>query len=933
MTSIEQTAERKRLIADRDGKEPWKKWGCYLSERQWGTVREDYSDNGHAWDYFSHDQARSRAYRWGEDGLLGICDRRQRLCFAIALWNGTDPIIKERLFGLTNGEGNHGEDVKEYYYYLDNTPTHSYLKGLYKYPQNPFPYQHLIEENARRKSQEPAAPEFELIDTGIFDQDEYFDVFVEYAKNSPEDILIKITVVNRSAETKTLHLLPSLWFRNTWSWGLPNENKPSLSGIEANGNFTLVEADYNQSEEAEEKFGKKWLYCEQPNQMLYTENETNTQRLYQEANGSPFVKDGINNYIVNHKTDAVNPEQIGTKVSPYYQLTIPGGETQVVRLRLADVNNLSAPFSEFESIFEKRQQEADEFYQAVTPYQNLPVAMRDVQRQAFAGLLWTKQLYHYVVKEWLDGDPVGPTPPQRRKRIRNYEWTHLYNEDIISMPDKWEYPWFAAWDLAFHTISFALIDPDFAKEQLYLFTREWYMHPNGQIPAYEWNFSDVNPPVHAWATLRVYNLEKEMYGNADDIFLEQIFQKLSLYFTWWVNRKDADGNNLFSGGFLGLDNIGIFNRSNIDIGNAKGERATIEQSDGTAWMGMFCLNLLKMATELAKITANEKVYNDMASKFFQHFLLIADAINQIGGKDIDIWDEEDNFYYDILKVPGNVLPNGNAPFSYLMKLRSMVGLIPLFAVEGIDQETLNEYLQADFKDRFDWFLKNRRDLIDHENVSIETMTSNAMQGGIYLSLVTQKKLPLILKRMLDETEFLSPHGVRALSKVYQETPYRLGFQLRRFSDGQYISPEVYYEPAESRLGLFGGNSNWRGPVWFPVNFLIIESLRKFHLFLGDDFQVEYPTGSGKMMHLGEVASEISQRLISIFLPKAESENKIDRPVYGGSSKFENDPHWNQYLLFYEYFHGDNGAGIGASHQTGWTGVVGELIQQHGKSLS
>ena len=925
MTKIEQTQERIRLIEDRNRKKYWKRWGPYLSDRQWGTVREDYSADGNAWDYFPHDQARSRTYRWGEDGLMGISDNHQRLCFAIALWNGQDAILKERLFGLTNDQGNHGEDVKEYYFYLDNTPSHSYMKGLYKYPQAEFPYTELVEENARRKRENSRALEYELMDTGVFDGDRYFDIFVEYAKNSPEDILIQITAVNRGSETKELHLAPTLWFRNTWSWDIKGQTKPSLKGISSASDFRVVEADLANSELDKRGLGKKWLYCEKPNELLYTENETNSARFGWGEN-SAYVKDGINEYIVNGQTDAVNPEQVGTKVSPYYKLNLAPGETKVVRLRLSDIENLATPFGpEFASTFKKCKAEADEFYQAVTPFQQLSEELRNVQRQAFAGMLWSKQFFYYVVQDWLDGDPDN-APPESRKYGRNKEWTHLFNEDIISMPDKWEYPWFAAWDLAFHTIPLALIDPDFAKKQLYLFTREWYMHPNGQIPAYEWNFSDVNPPVHGWAAWRVYKIEQSMYGNTDRTFLEQIFQKLSLYFTWWVNRKDEEGNNLFGGGFLGLDNIGVFDRSNLRIAGA-----SIEQSDGTSWMGMFCLNLLKMSTELAKGNADGKVYGDMASKFFQHFLLIADAFNKIGGGEVNIWDQEDNFYYDILKVPQNALPHGNDSFSFSMKLRSMVGLIPLFAVEAIDRESLDKYLKSNFKDRFDWFIKNRQDLTAHENIYLEETASNLMDGGLALSLVSPDRLRLILQRMLDETEFFSPYGIRGLSKIHEpgQQVYQLPFAINT-EDGNTISPEVEYEPAESRFGLFGGNSNWRGPVWFPVNFLIIESLQKFHRYLGDDFKVECPTGSGKMMNLWEVAEEISERLIGVFLPQEDHPNPTNRAVYGNIEKFQTDPNWNQYVLFYEYFHGDIGAGIGASHQTGWTGVVAKLIQQHGK---
>ncbi len=926
MMQIKDTAERKRLVEDSNREKHWKQWGPYLSDRQWGTVREDYSADGNAWDYFSHDQARSRTYRWGEDGIMGISDDHQRLCFAIALWNGEDAILKERLFGLTNSEGNHGEDVKEYYFYLDSTPTHSYMKGLYKYPHQAFPYEELVKENGRRKAQDSRAFEFELMDTGIFDDNRYFDVFIEYAKNSPEDILIQITVVNHGSEAKELHLAPTLWFRNTWSWGATDEAKPSLEGVNSSGDFKVVKAQFTDLKSAQPEV-KKWLYCETPDAMLYTENETNKEKFGWGKNDS-YVKDGINDYIVNGKTSAVNPHQQGTKVSPHYRLNLAPGETKIVRLRLSDIDDLATPFgSEFGSVFAQRKSEADQFYQAVTPCEELPVEMRNVQRQAFAGMLWSKQFFHYVVQDWINGDPGAPPPEQRKNSSRNSEWTHLFNEDIISMPDKWEYPWFAAWDLAFHTIPLALIDPEFAKKQLYLFTREWFMHPNGQIPAYEWNFSDVNPPVHAWAAWRVYKIEEKMYGNADGGFLEQLFQKLSLYFTWWINRKDVDGNNLFGGGFLGLDNIGVFDRSNLKIAGA-----SIEQSDGTSWMGMFCLNLLKMAAELAKSHTNSKVYDDMASKYFQHFLLIAEAMNKLGGNEVDIWDDskyEDGggFFYDILKLPANAIEGGNNAFSFSMKVRSMVGLIPLFAVEAIDQETLDKYLNSDFKKRADWFLNHRQDLTKNENIYFDKTDSNLMEGGLALSLVNPERLRRILKRMLDESEFLGQYGVRALSKSHEPPhPYELPFAIR-MEDGSYQKPLVEYEPGESRFGLFGGNSNWRGPVWMPVNFLIIESLQKFHRYLGDDFKVEYPTGSGKMMNLWEVSTEISQRLINIFLPKTEGQS--ERPVYGSTKKFQDDPNWNQYILFYEYFHGDNGAGIGASHQTGWTGVVAKLIQQHG----
>lgn len=933
ITDRQNTQEYQRLMEDQKREQYWKRWGPYVSDRQWGTVREDYSDGGAAWEYFPHDQARSRAYRWGEDGIMGISDNHQRLCFAIALWNGKDPILKERLFGLTNGEGNHGEDVKEYYFYLDNTPSHAYMKGLYKYPQGEFPYASLVDENRNRKQSNPAAFEFELMDTGIFDEDRYFDVFVEYAKNTPEDILIKISVVNRGPETETLHLLPTLWFRNTWSWGGGEaESKPSLKNYQANPIFSIIEADFSDPELEDRSLNKKWLYCEQPDEILYTENETNKENFKDWGpNSSPYVKDGINNYIIKGNTGAVNPNKIGTKVSGHYKLDIAPGETKFVCLRLSDNSSLTDPFgSDFDNIFQKRQQEAEEFYQAVTPF-DLPDEMRKVQRQAFAGMLWSKQFFHYVVQDWLNTDtPPRPTDPptDRVKKGRNHDWTHLFNEDIISMPDKWEYPWFAAWDLAFHTIPLALIDPEFAKQQLYLFTREWYQHPNGQLPAYEWNFSDVNPPVHAWAAWRVYQIEQKMYGHTDRAFLEEVFQKLSLYFTWWVNRKDAEGNNLFSGGFLGLDNIGIIDRSNLKIDGP----ASIEQSDGTSWMGMFCLNLLKISTELAKGASEPKVYENMASKFFQHFLLIADALNKIGGTDVDIWDDQDKFYYDILKVPANVLTGNNDAFAFSMKIRSMVGITPIFAVETIDIDTLNEYLKLDFRNRFDWFLKNRSDLTEHQNIYVDKPKDGATSKGVALALVNPDKLGLILQRILSETEFLSPHGIRALSKAYEgDKRYKLPFSIKIVNDDgtrEYISPELEYEPAESRFGLFGGNSNWRGPVWMPVNFLIIESLQKYHYYLGDSYTVEFPANSGNKMTLWEVAVELSKRLISIFLPDAENSNK--RPVYGGSEKFQSDPYWRDFVLFYEYFHGDIGAGVGASHQTGWTGVVAKLIQQYGE---
>jgi hypothetical protein len=876
------TAEEGRLEANRSRTAYWMRWGPYLSERQWGTVREDYSPDGSAWDFFPHEQARSKAYRWGEDGIAGISDNHQRLCFAIALWNGEDSILKERLFGLTSTQGNHGEDVKEYYFYLDNTPTHSYMKYLYKYPQAAFPYEQLIRENQNRDRH---SLEFELLDTGVFDEDRYFDILVEYAKNSPDDILVKVSITNRGSEEKQVHLLPTLWFRNTWSWGHERE-KPFLKVLCENTHTNLIEASHS-------TLGQRWLYCEGETELLFTENETNLQRLFGVRNASPYVKDAINDYLVSAQKEAVNPHKTGTKVSAHYQLSIPAGSTQIVRLRLSDSSSLTEPFgAEFERIFQERQKEADEFYHRICPFEISP-DKRNVQRQAFAGMLWNKQFYYYVIEEWLKGDPTEPPPPQSRLGGRNSEWIHLFNDDILSMPDKWEYPWFAAWDLAFHLIPLAMIDPDFAKLQLSRLTREWYMHPNGQIPAYEWSFSDVNPPVQAWAVLQIYKIEQKMYGRADKDFLERIFQKLLFNFTWWVNRKDREGKNIFEGGFLGLDNIGVFDRSSqLPIGGY------LEQADATSWMGMYCLNLLEIALELAKTNS---VYEDIASKFFEHFLYIADAMDGIGKSEITLWDEADGFYYDALR-----LLDGK---HCLMKVRSLVGLIPLFAVSTIEPETFSQF--PGFKNRTQWFLQNRSDLTQ----KIACMQTPGIGERRLLAIPYIGKLRHILEKMLDEGEFLSPYGIRSVSKFHKENPYIL------MVDGTEY--RVDYEPAESSTGMFGGNSNWRGPVWFPMNFLIIESLQKFHHYLGDDFKVECPTGSGKMMNLKEVAIELSQRLIRLFLKDSSGQ----RPIYGGMQKLQTDSHWRELILFHEYFHGDNGAGIGAMHQTGWTGLVAFLIQQ------
>jgi hypothetical protein len=880
------TKEEHRLQEDRERKANWKRWGPYLSERQWGTVREDYSPYGTAWDSFSHDQARSRAYRWGEDGLAGISDKHQFICFALALWNGRDPILKERLFGLTGSEGNHGEDVKEYYYYLDSTPTHSYMKYLYKYAQSEFPYARLVEENRQRGKRDL---EFELIHTGVFDEDRYFDVFVEYAKASPDDVLVRIEAINRGPETAELHLLPTLWFRNTWSWNT-ERRRPWLRRGESVEGVVSIELYHPY-------YGKRWLYCEGNAEQLFTENESNNRRLFGAGNAASHVKDGINDYIVHGVKQAVNAGGAGTKAAGHYRLKIGPGKSAVVKLRLTDKEMDSAasrPFSAgFDLTFDERRKEADEFYASISA-PSLPADSRNVMRQAIAGMLWSKQFYHYAVKEWLDGDPCNPPPPPERKNGRNHEWTHMHNGDVISMPDKWEYPWYAAWDLAFHCIPLALIDSDFAKDQLCLMLREWYMHPNGQIPAYEWAFGDVNPPVHAWAAWRVYKVEKKRRGKGDREFLQRVFHKLLLNFTWWVNRKDASGMNIFQGGFLGLDNIGVFDRSApLPTGGY------IEQSDGTSWMAMYTLNLLSIALELSK---EDRAYEDVASKFWEHFIHIGHAMSHRGQDGTGLWNDEDGFFYDVLRLPdGSHFP---------MKIRSMVGLIPLFAVETLEPELLERL--PGFKRRLEWFIDNRPDLTGN----VACMRTPGIGERRLLSIATQGQLRQILKYMLDEREFLSPYGIRALSQYHRDHPYHLSVNG--------TDHRVDYEPAESSTGLFGGNSNWRGPIWFPVNFLLIESLQKFHYYLGDGFKVECPTGSGKMMTLWEVAGEISQRLMRIFLQDADQK----RPVFGATEKFQNDPHWRDLIPFHEYFNGDNGAGIGASHQTGWTGLVAKLIQQY-----
>ena len=881
------TPEHQRLDEDTRRRKNWKRWGPYLAERQWGTVREDYSADGTAWDSFPHDHARSRAYRWGEDGIAGISDRHQLICFALALWNGRDPILKERLFGLTGNEGNHGEDVKEYYFYLDSTPTHSYMKYLYKYPQAEFPYSRLVEENRRRGR---AAPEFELLDTGVFDEGRYFDVFVEYAKAQPDDVLVRIEIANRGPEPAELRLLPTIWFRNTWSWGL-DPRRPRLSLAPSSDQVRTIELHHDYYEH-------RWLYCEGNPELLFVENETNCERLYGGESASSTAKDGIDAYIVHGASGAVNPHQTGTKASAHYRLRVGAGETVSVRLRLTDADPLrmNDPLgADFDRVFADRKREADQFYATVVPG-NLSADAGNVMRQALAGLLWSKQFYQYDVSRWLKGDPEGAPPPRQRLTGRNHAWTHLYNADVISMPDKWEYPWYAAWDLAFHCVALALVDATFAKEQLILMLREWYMHPNGQLPAYEWCFGDVNPPVHAWAAWRVYKIERKRTGVGDRRFLERVFHKLLLNFTWWVNRKDTEGNNVFEGGFLGLDNIGVFDRSApLPTGGH------LEQSDGTSWMGMYCLNMLAIAIELAR---DNPAYEDVASKFFEHFVYICRAMNNIAGEGIELWDRHDGFYYDVL----HLLDGGHFP----LRVRSMVGLIPLFAVETLDSDIVDKL--PGFKRRLQWFIENRPDLSEH----IETETTPEGDVRRFLSLVNRHRLRHVLRYMLDENEFLSPHGIRALSRFHRDHPFTLAVNGTEHC--------VDYEPAEARSDLFGGNSNWRGPVWFPVNYLIIESLQKFHYYLGDQFKVEFPTGSGQMLTMWEVAAEISRRLTRIFLRVADG----TRPVYGATELFQRDPHWRDLVLFFEYFHGDNGAGIGASHQTGWTGLVAKLLQQSGE---
>jgi len=877
---VSDVAEQKRLNDAREAGIPWKKWGPYLSERQWGTVREDYSQDGNAWDYFSHDQSRSRAYKWGEDGLAGISDDKQRLCFALALWNERDPILKERLFGLTNSEGNHGEDCKEYYFYIDSTPTHSYMKYLYKYPQREFPYGDLLETNRGRSREEF---EYELVDTGIFEDDRYFDVFVEYAKDGPEDVLIRITAHNRGPETARLRVAPTLWFRNTWSWGL-DDRKPSVRQVSRG----VVQASHHD-------LGEYWLFCDGDAELLFTENETNAQRLWGQPNPSGYVKDAFHSYLIGRDGTAVNPSLAGTKAAAHYVLEVPAHENRTVRLRLSG-SRVANAFNGFETIFGKRIAEADEFYSRITP-NSLTEDQRRVHRQALAGMLWSKQFYYFDLERWLSEHKCHPLLQSNGHGVRNTEWFHMLNADVISMPDKWEYPWYAAWDLAFHTLSLSLVDFDFAKEQLLLMLRSLYFHPNGQIPAYEWNFSDVNPPVHAWATLYLYKMEKVL-GRADMRFLERSFQALMLNFNWWVNRKDPSGRNLFAGGFLGLDNIGVFDRSaQLPTGG------TLEQADGTAWMAFYCQCMLEMSLILCEY---DPVYEEMAFKFVQHFMWISYAMDRIGEHHDEIWDEQDGFFYDVLR-----LPDGQAT---RLKVRSLVGLLPLCASTVVEADTATRYpklveLIALFKKRHP------------ELVSQVAPTDKGFVGykdRRLLSILNKTKLERVLGYMLDENEFLGPYGIRSLSRYHLDHPFSFWVSNQEY--------KVEYLPAESNTGMFGGNSNWRGPVWMPVNVLIIRSLLNLYGFYGDDFKVQCPSGSGRFMTLYEVAQEIQRRLAATFLRDATGQ----RPVYGGTKKFQDDPHWRDLILFYEYFHGDNGAGLGASHQTGWTGTVALMLDFFGR---
>ncbi len=873
-------AEQVRLDEANAESKEWRRWGPYVSERQWGTVREDYSADGNAWGDFSHDQARSRAYRWGEDGLGGFCDTRQFLCLGLALWNGKDPILKERLFGLNNPEGNHGEDVKELYYYLDATPTASYARMLYKYPQAAYPYQRLKDESARRGKLDP---EFELIDSGIFDEDRYFDVVIEYAKGDVEDVLMRITATNRGPQAAPLTLLPQAWFRNIWSW-FDDAEKPKLAAIDA----SAVAIDH-------EALGRFTLHFDAPQALLFCDNETNTPKLYGANDVQGYFKDAFHDYVVHGRADAVNPARTGTKVAGRYDLDIAAGASAVVRVRLSAGERRADAFADFDTIFRTRIAEADAFYADIQRYITNE-DMRLVQRQAFAGMLWSKQFYSYDITEWLDGDPAQPKPPSSRVLGRNRKWEHFTAADVLSMPDKWEYPFFCVWDLAFHCVTLSLVDPEFAKSQLILICREWYMHPNGQIPAYEWNFGDVNPPVHAWATLRIYEIDKDRTGKGDHRFLKRVFNKLLINFTWWVNRKDPDGRNVFQGGFLGLDNIGCFDRSApLPMGG------TLTQSDGTSWMATYCLNMLRMALHLAQ---DDGAYLDIAVKFFEHFLLIGGAMTNLGGEGLGLWDEEDEFFYDwLVPATGDAVP---------LRLRSLVGIIPLFAVEVLEDELVDLVRRRpDLARRMDWY--------KHYRPKLTALVSRWGEPGAHdsrlIAIVRIFRMSRVLCRMLDETEFLSDYGVRAISRVYLDQPYVF--------ERDNVHAEVKYTPAESDSGLFGGNSNWRGPIWMPINYLIVECLRKFGTYYGDNLRLECPEGSGNMLTLVEIADELRNRLTRIFL---RDENGR-RPVFGANEKMQTDPHFRDHLLFYEYFHGDNGRGVGASHQTGWTGLIANLIHE------
>jgi hypothetical protein len=876
-------AETQRLAEDATRAVNWKRWGPYLSERQWGTVREDYSADGSCWDYFPHEHARCRAYRWGEDGLLGLTDRECRLCFALALWNGQDPILKERLFGLTNPQGNHGEDVKECYFYLDATPTYSYLKALYKYPQAAFPYDRLVAENHRRGR---GAPEYELVDTGVFEDSRYFDVLIEYAKAGPDDVLIRITAANRGPVAATLHLLPTLWFRNTWSWGCKHEGCWERPHLERENDGAVLTHHATLP-------AMRWLIGHKPDgrppELLFTENETNLARLYRVANAQPYVKDAFHEYVIVGHRAAVSPLPKGTKAAAHYPLEIGARSEVVVRLRLSAAQPGRTSL-DFDAVFTERVREADEFYAARIPPE-LSAEERRVARQAYAGLLWSRQFYHYVIQDWLAGDPLLPPPPPERLRGRNHDWPHLFNRDVISMPDKWEYPWYAAWDLAFHMLPAAHIDPQFAKDQLVLFLREWYMHPNGQLPAYEFALTDANPPVHAWACWRVYKMSAAR-GQRDRAFLERVFLKLLMNFTWWVNRQDPEDNNLFSGGFLGLDNIGVFDRSKpLPTGGF------LEEADATAWMAFYSATMLSMALELA---GRDPAYGDVASKFFEHFVAIADAMNAFGGT--GLWDEEDGFYYDQIRVKGRATP---------LRVRSLVGLVPLVAVEVLERETIDRL--PGFRRRLRWFLENRRDLARQISYMLEDRPDAGCTRYL-LAIPSRVRLERVLRYLLDEKELLSPYGVRSLSRVHRDRPFEF------HTDGEVHV--VRYVPGESDSGFFGGNSNWRGPVWFPLNYLLIEALERYHRFYGDGLRVECPTGSGQLMNLREVAQELATRLCRLFVPDAQGR----RPCHGGDPRFASDPHWRELPLFHEYFHGDDGRGLGASHQTGWTALVTRCLE-------